>query len=124
MALTSKGGNRITPDTKEEDLQSSYGMAMATIQYHMASVYECDNKEQLTKYYHSSLGSHPKTTLISAAKSGYLRGLPGFNAKAITKFIGVEDATEMGHMRQIQKRVKSTTTKLSRGEPKSQPDAL
>ena len=61
MALTSKGGNRITPDTQEEDLQSSDGMAMATIQYHVASVYECKNKEQLTKYYHSRLGSHPKT---------------------------------------------------------------
>ena len=73
---------------------------------------------------HSSLGSHPKTTLISAAKSGYLRGLPGFNAKAITKFIVVEDATEMGHMRQVQKGVKSTTTKSNRGRPKSQPDAL
>ena len=75
MALTSKGGNRITPDIQEEDLLSPDGMAMATIQYHVASVYECENKEQLTKYYHSSLGSHPKTTLISAAKSGYLRGL-------------------------------------------------
>ena len=120
MALTSKSGNRITLDTQEEDLQSPDEMAMATIKYHVASVYECENKEQLTKYYHSSLGSHPKTTLISAAKIGYLRWIPGFNAKAITKFIGVEDATEMGHMRQVHKGVKSTTTKSNRGRPKSQ----
>ena len=31
MALTSKGSNRITPDTQEEDLQPPDGMAMATI---------------------------------------------------------------------------------------------
>ena len=111
MALTSKGGNRITTDTQEDDLQTADGMTMATIQYHSALVYECNNKEQLTKYYHSSLGSHPKSTLISAAKSGYLRGLPGFNAKSISKFIGVEDTTEMGHLRQTQKGVKSTSIK-------------
>ena len=84
---------------------------MATIQYHVASVYECNNKEQLTKYYHSSLGSHLKTTLVSAAKSVNLWGLPGFNAKSISKFIGVKDATEMGHLKQIQNEVKSTTIK-------------
>ena len=111
MALTSKGGNYITPDTEEEDPEAADGMIMATIQYHVHSIYECDNKEQLIKYYHSSLGSHPKTTLISAAKSGYLRGLPGFNAKAISKFIAIEEATEMGHLRQIQKGVRSTKLK-------------
>ena len=97
---------------------------MATIHYHVASVHEYKNIEQLTKYYHSSLGSHPKTTLISSAKNGYLRGLPGFNAKSISKFIGVEDATEMGHLKQIQKGVKSTTIKSNRGRPKSSTDAL
>ena len=69
------------------------GMTMATIRYHVHSVYECNNKEQLIKCYHSSLGSHPKTTLISAAKSGYLRGLPGFNLKVIRKCIGIKEAT-------------------------------
>ena len=111
MALTSKGGNRITPDTEEEDLQTADGMTMATIRYHVHSVYKCNNKEQLIKYYHSRIGFHPKTTLISAAKSGYLRGLPGFNAKAISKFVAIEEATEMGHLRQIQKGVRSTKLK-------------
>ena len=82
----------------------SFANSMVTdIEYHVASIYECNNKEQLTKYYHASLGSHPKSTLIAAANKGYLRGCPGFTAKAISKYIGIEEVTEMGHMRQIQK---------------------
>ena len=50
MALTSKGGNRITPNTEEEDPNRTDGMTMATIQYHVHSIYKCDNKEQLIKY--------------------------------------------------------------------------
>ena len=103
MALTSKVGNRVTPDMVEEDLNAADGMITAPIQYHVHSIYECDNKEQFIKYYHSSLGSHPQTTLISATKRGYLRGLPGFNAKVISKFIAIEDATKIGHLNQIQK---------------------
>ena len=111
MSLTSKGGNEITPNTEPEEYNASAGMVMAMIQYHIHSIYECDNKEQLTKYYHASLGSHPKTTLIEAAKCGDLRGCTGFDAKAIHKFIAVEDATKMGHLKQVQKGVRSTTTK-------------
>ena len=111
MALTSNGGNGITPDMEQEDHNEANGVIMATIQYHVHSIYECDNKKQLTKYYHFGLGSHLKTTLISAAKSGYLRGLPGFNAKSISEFIAVEHANKMGHLKQIQKGVRSTKTK-------------
>ena len=63
------------------------------------------------------LGSHLKTTLIAAAKRNFLRGCPGFNVKAISKFIGTKEATEMGHMRQLQKRKGSTTTKSKRDWP-------
>ena len=79
MALTSKGGNHITPDTEEEDLQTADGMTMATIRYHFHSVYKCNNKEQLIKYYHSRIGFHPKTTLISAAKSCTGDGVTGLH---------------------------------------------
>ena len=34
------------------------------------SVYECEIKQQMIKYYHASLGSHPKRTLIEAANVG------------------------------------------------------
>ena len=115
MLLTSKGGNRITPDPDPTDnspdgLATSKGSItdeqnalangiVTNINYQVASIYKCDNKEQLTKYYHASLGSHPKTTLIAAAKKDFLRGYHGFTAAAICKFIGVKEATKMGHMR-------------------------
>ena len=134
MLLTSKGGNRVTPDAGAGDKsadgiptskggiteeQNALANGIVTnIKYQVTSIYECDNKKQLTNYYHVSLGSHPMTTLVAAAKSGFLRGCPGFNAKAISKFIGVEEATEMGHMRQLQKGKGSTTTKSKGGRPK------
>ena len=62
------------------------------IDYHVYSIYECSNKEQLIKYYHASLGSHPKTTLIAAANAGYLKGCPCLTSSAISKFIAIEDA--------------------------------
>ena len=39
------------------------------------------------------------------------------NAQAISKFIGVEELTEMGHMKQTQQDTKSTTMKSRRGIP-------
>ena len=92
-------------------------MTFAKIEYHANSIYECKNKEQLIKYYHANIGSHPKTNLIAAEKAGYLKGCPGLNAETISKYIPVEDPTEIGHIQQIQQGVKSTTTKLRRGRP-------
>ena len=66
------------------------------------SVYECENKQQRIKYYQESLGSHPKRTLIEAANAGYLKGCPVLTAAAISKYVSVEDAMKMGHMKQKQ----------------------
>ena len=85
IALTSEGGERLTPYTAPEEYDPSIMMTYAAINYQVNSVYECQNKQQLIKYYHASLGSHPKTTLITAAKAGYLKGCPGLTAKAISK---------------------------------------
>ena len=87
------------------------------IDYHVYSIYKCFNKEQLIKYYHASLGSHPQTTLISAANAGYLKGCPWPTSSAISKFIAIEDATEKGHMKQLQQGVRSTSTKSRQGRP-------
>ena len=54
------------------------------------------------EYYHASLGYHPKRTLIEAANAGYLKGFPGLTTAAISKYVSVEDATEMGQMKQKQ----------------------
>ena len=69
VPLTSKGGERLTPHTDPEEYDSSSGMVF---QAEVNSIYECENKEQLTKYYHASLGSHPKAILIEAENSNYL----------------------------------------------------
>ena len=63
------------------------------------SVYEFENKQKMIKYYHASLGSHPKRTLIEAANAGYLKGCPILTASEISKYVSVEDATEMGQMK-------------------------
>ena len=55
--------------------------------------------------------------LVVAAKKGYLKGLPALTAEAINKFIGVEDATEMGHMRESPSGTRSTTKQTNRGRP-------
>ena len=39
------------------------------------------------------------------------------DAQAISKFIGVEEATDMGHMKQTQQGIKSTTIKSRCGRP-------
>ena len=91
--ITSKGGNRVTPDTAPEEYDPSNGGFFEKIKHCVNSIYECTNKEQLIKYYHTSLGSHPKTTLIEAAKAGCLKGCPIMDAQSISKFIGVEEMT-------------------------------
>ena len=48
------------------------------------------------------MGYHPKRTIIEAANSGYLKGFPGLTAAKISKYVAVEDATEMGHMNKKQ----------------------
>ena len=82
------------------------------------ALYECRNKEELIKYLHASLCSPPKTTLIAAAKAGYLHGFPGLTAEAIARYIRVEENTETGHMRAKARGSGSTTTKSARGRPK------
>ena len=112
ISLTSEGGDRITPTTDWANDSDGIFHIQAN------SIYECENKEQLIQYYHASLCSHPKTVLIAAADAGYLRGCPGLTATGIRKYIGVEYATEMGHMKQIQSGVRSTNKKSNRGRPK------
>ena len=63
FSLTSKGEKRSTPPNDQEEYDPSSGMVL--------SVYECENKQQIIKYYHASLGYHPKQTLIEAVNPGH-----------------------------------------------------
>ncbi len=92
-------------------------MVLSAIQWSANAIYECSGAEELTKYYHTALGSHPKSTLIAAAKAGYLKGFPGFTQERIRKFIRIEDATETGHLSKTPAGVRSTTTKSNLGRP-------
>ena len=95
-------------------------MGISAIKYQANSIYECENKQQLIKYYHASLGSHTKITLIESANLGYLKVCPGLTAAEIKNYVAVEDATEMGHMKHKQQGNKSTTNKSRRGRPSKQ----
>jgi len=69
IPLTSEGDEKISPpcDPADVDLASDGIYSMQA-----NSIYECESKEQLVKYYHASFCSHPKTSLIAAADAGYL----------------------------------------------------
>ena len=122
MSISKDESNRITPDTDPSEYDGSKGIIMAaetTIQWSINSIYQCENTEQLIKYYHASLASHPKATLAFAQQQGYLKGFPGLTLRLINKYIGVEIATEAGHMRAFPKGVRSTTKTSNRGRPRS-----
>ena len=93
--MTSAGGNITTPVTTSQEC-NNYDVIIVEASVNL--IYECDNKEQLIKYYHAALGSHTKTTLITAAKTGYLQGCPSLTAEAVNKFIGVKTGTKMGNI--------------------------
>ena len=44
------------------------------------SVYDCKGERAITKFYHATLFSPVKSTLLKAIKKGYLRGWSGLNA--------------------------------------------
>lgn len=48
-----------------------------------------------------------------------MKGFPGLTAKRIAKHVGMEYAIEVGHLRALPKGVRSTTTKSSRGRPRT-----
>eukprot|EP00957_Ditylum_brightwellii_P050842 3855438-Ditylum_brightwellii.AAC.1 len=63
-------------------------------------MYECNTQEQLTRFYHTTMLHPVCSTVIKAAKAGYLRGWPGFTEKAIKQHVNPQEETENGHMKQ------------------------
>ena len=62
-------------------------MFTTAIQWSVNAIYKCSGAKELTKFYHATLGSHPKSSLIAAAKAGYLKGFLGFTQERIHKQI-------------------------------------
>ena len=53
--------------------------------------------------------------MVAAIKAGYLRGCPGLTEAAVRKYINVEPATEMDHMKLVPVGRRSITKKSNRG---------
>ena len=117
MNLEDDGGSQLTPTYDADEYDVSSGNLYQMMQHSANNIYECENKNELIKYYHASLCLHPKRTLSAAAKARYLRGFPSLGAPAINRHIGVKDATEMGHMRQAPGGTRSSTTTTNRARP-------
>jgi hypothetical protein len=64
------------------------------------SLYDCDNTQQLTRFYHTCLFSPAKSTLVKAINRGYLKGFPGLTSARVNRHVTINDATEKGHMDQ------------------------
>ena len=127
-------GNRLIPLPDDDVVNNKTGVILSAMEFdertgvvytllhqsHNESInalYECRNKEELIKYLHASLCSHPKTTLIAAATAGYLRGFPALTAESIARYIRIEEATEAGHMRARARGAGSTTKRAPEGGP-------
>ena len=68
IKLTDDGTQKIQPDVDPEDYDAISGTICMAIGHSVNNIYECQNKQQLIKYYHAALGSYPKRTLVAAAK--------------------------------------------------------
>eukprot|EP00957_Ditylum_brightwellii_P012738 962828-Ditylum_brightwellii.AAC.1 len=65
-------------------------------------------QEQLIKFYHETMLSPVKNTLIEAARCGYLPGWLGLTQAAIKKNLDVDEATVKGHLNQVRQGIQST----------------
>ena len=85
IPITSEGAERIVPPTDPQEVDPRDSIIFTA---EVNAIYECENLEQLTHYFHASLGSHNKRTLIVAADTGYLQGCSGFTA---AKFLQMDE---------------------------------
>ena len=74
MYLTNDGTTCIIPDTDSAEYGPSSGVVM-NMTWSVKSVYKNKNKSQLIKYYHTSVGSHPKRTLLASTRAGTSKGV-------------------------------------------------
>ena len=60
--VTDDGTERIQPDADPADSDAISGAICMTIGYGVNTIYECQNKHQLIKYYHAALCRVPTST--------------------------------------------------------------
>jgi hypothetical protein len=86
------------------------------------SLYNCNNTEQLVRFYYASLFSPVKSTLITAINRGYLKGFPGLTAQCAHHHITINNATDKEHMDQTQQGQRSTHPTLPATAPPTTDD--
>jgi hypothetical protein len=64
------------------------------------SLYDCNNTQQVTRFYHACLFLPVVSTLTNAINKGYLKGFPSLTAQCIHRHVQINNATEKGHMDQ------------------------
>jgi hypothetical protein len=72
------------------------------------SLYDCNNTQQLTCFYHACLFLPVISTLTTAINKGYLKGFPGVTAQRVCWHIQINDVTKNGHMDQTRQGQRST----------------
>jgi hypothetical protein len=72
------------------------------------SLYDCDNTQQLIRFYHACLFSPVLSTLTKAINKGDLKGFPGLTAERACCHITINDATTKRHMDQTCQGQRST----------------
>ncbi len=64
----------------------------------MHSLYDCDDTQQLIRFYHKCLFSPVVSTLTNVINKGYLKGFPGLTSQRVHHHIKINNAMEKGHM--------------------------
>jgi hypothetical protein len=62
------------------------------------SLYNCNNMQQLTCFYHACLFLPVVSTLTNAIKKGDLKGFPGLTAQCVCCHVQINNATKKGYM--------------------------
>jgi hypothetical protein len=73
-------------------------------------LYNCDNTQQLIRFYHACLFSPVVSTLINTINKGYLKGFPGLTSQRVRRHIEINNAMEKGHMDQSRQGQRSTSS--------------
>ena len=96
--------------TPQKEYTPNQGFIMQSL---INAIYECDNTEELVRYYHTAFFSPTKHRMLIVEKHGYFRGCPGLTRKAINKHLGIEAATEQGWMKQHKQQPRSSQSTKS-----------
>jgi hypothetical protein len=103
------GGVRIVDDGWTTNLKVMDAESITQPAATAHSLHNCDNTQQLTRFYHACLFSPVKSTLIKAIDRGYFKGFPGLTSKRVQWHITINDATKKGHLDQTRQGQRSTS---------------